>query len=282
MSNGTPGNGTAGNGTAGNGTAGNRFAGKVALITGAGSGIGREVSLQLASEGAQVFGVDINAAALDAVAAEFTASEVGADPSESTNSATLVAHTADLSDPQACKDAVAACVEQFGRMDVLGNIAGIAASSHLADVTVEQYRRIMGVNTDACFFMCQAAIPHLLETSGNIVNLASNAGLMGQAYTVAYCMSKGAVVQLTRSLAMEFVRTQLRVNAIAPAAVNTPLLHNFQLADDLDFELMKPYMGFRGMTEPGELAKLFAFVASDEVPTMHGAILSVDNAITAS
>lgn len=253
-----------------------RFAGKVALITGAGSGIGREVTLQLASEGAQVFGVDINEAALDSVAAEVAAENTAAE-----NTAAFVAHTADLSDPQACKDAVAACVAQLGRLDVLGNIAGIAASSHLGDVSVEQYRRIMGVNTDACFFMCQAAIPHLLETSGNIVNLASNAGLMGQAYTVAYCMSKGAVVQLTKSLAMEFVRTQLRVNAIAPAAVNTPLLHNFQLADDLDLDLMRPYMGFRGMTEPRELAKLFAFVASEEVPTMHGAILSVDNAITA-
>lgn len=267
-----------------NGIDSQRFDGKVALITGAGSGIGREVALQLAGEGAQVFGVDINADALDAVAEEVAAASTGsASPSAAVAApGTLVAHVADLSDPQACHDAVAACVDRFGRLDVLGNIAGIAASSHLADVTVEQYRRIMSVNADACFFMCQAAIPHLLETSGNIVNLASNAGLMGQAYTVAYCMSKGAVVQLTRSLAMEFVRTKLRVNAIAPAAVNTPLLHNFELADDLDLALMQPYMGFRDMTDPRELARLFAFVASDEVPTMHGAILSVDNAITAS
>ena len=246
---------------------GQRFEDKVALITGAGSGIGRAVALLLASEGARVFGVDVNAEALAAVEAE-----VGDGFSS---------HVADLSDPQACKDAVAACVEQLGRLDVLGNIAGIAASSHLGDVTVEQYRKIMAVNTDACFFLCQAAIPHLLETSGNIVNLASNAGLMGQAYTVAYCMSKGAVVQLTKSLAMEFVKTDLRVNAIAPAAVNTPLLHNFDVADGVDIDLMRPYRGFRGMSEADELARLFAFVASGEVPTMHGAVLSVDNAITA-
>lgn len=245
-----------------------RFEGKVALITGAGSGIGRAVALLLASEGAVVFGVDVNADALASVAAEAGDG--------------FRTHVADLSDPQACKDAVAACVEQLGRLDVLGNIAGIAASSHLVDVTVEQYRRIMAINTDACFFLCQAAIPHLLETSGNIVNLASNAGLMGQAYTVAYCMSKGAVVQLTKSLAMEFVKTDLRVNAIAPAAVNTPLLHNFDIAEGVDIDLMKPYMGFRSrMSEADELARLFAFVASGEVPTMHGAVLSVDNAITA-
>ena len=245
-----------------------RFEEKVALITGAGSGIGRAVALLLTSEGARVFGVDVNADALAAVQAEAGDG--------------FTSHVADLSDPQACKDAVAACVEGLGRLDVLGNIAGIAASSHLGDVTVEQYRKIMAVNTDACFFLCQAAIPHLLETSGNIVNLASNAGLMGQAYTVAYCMSKGAVVQLTRSLAMEFVKTDLRVNAIAPAAVNTPLLHNFDIAEGVDIDLMRPYMGFRPrMSEADELARLFAFVASGEVPTMHGAILSVDNAITA-
>lgn len=244
-----------------------RFEGKVALITGAGSGIGKAVASHLIREGARVFGVDVNATALDEVA-----SELGE---------RFTPHVADLSEPQACKDAVAACLAAEAGLDVLGNIAGIAASSHLEDVTVEQYRRMMAVNADACFFLCQAAIPALLERSGNIVNLASNAGLMGQAYTVAYCMSKGAVVQLTRALAMEYVRTDLRVNAIAPAAVNTPLLHNFEIADGVDVELMKPYMGFRGMTEAEELAKLFAFVASGEIPSMHGAVISVDNAITA-
>jgi meso-butanediol dehydrogenase / (S,S)-butanediol dehydrogenase / diacetyl reductase len=244
-----------------------RFEGKVALITGAGSGIGRAVTMQLVSEGARVFGVDINGAALDEVAGEAGGS--------------LTPHVADLADPETCAQVVETCVTELGRLDVLGNIAGIAASSHLGDVTIEQYRRMMAVNVDACFFLCQAAVPHLLGAGGTIVNLASNAGLMGQAYTVVYCMAKGAVVQLTRALAMEYVKTDLRVNAIAPAGVDTPLLRNYHIPDGIEGDLMQPYMGFRGMSHADELARVFAFVASGEAPSMHGAVISVDNGITA-
>ena len=244
-----------------------RFEGKVALITGAGSGIGRATTLQLIGEGARVFGVDINTASLDDV--------------EAAAGGSFIPHVADLADPDACRATVETCMAELGQLDVLGNIAGIAASSHVADVTVEQYRRMMAVNVDACFFLCQAAVPHLIPTGGSIVNLASNAGLMGQAYTVVYCMAKGAVVQLTRALALEYVKTDLRVNAIAPAGVDTPLLRNFQIADDVDFDLMQPYMGFRGMSDADELARLFAFIASDDARSMHGAVVSIDNGITA-
>ena len=164
-----------------------RFDGKVALVTGAGSGIGRAVALRLTSEGAQVLAHDLNGDAL-AETAKLVA-DAGA---------SIETRTGDISSRDEC----VATVEQFGRLDVLGNIAGIARAEHFTDVEERAYRLMMGVNVDACYFLAQAAIPHLLETEGNIVNIASNAGLMGQAYTVAYCMTKGAIVQMTKALAM--------------------------------------------------------------------------------
>ena len=244
-----------------------RFEGKAALVTGAGSGIGRAVALRLASEGAAVFAHDVDEGRL-----------------KETNDlagGSLVLRAGDLSDPDECKATVAAAVSELGGLDVLGNIAGIARGEHVTDVTVEQYRRMMAVNVDACFFLAQAAIPHLVPASGNIVNIASNAALMGQAYTVVYCMSKGAVVQLTKALAMEYVKSGIRVNAIAPAGTQTKLVETFQVPADIDPELMGRYTGYRGMSSPDEIATLFAFLASDEAASFHGAVVSCDRGVTA-
>lgn len=245
-----------------------RFSEKVAVITGAGSGIGRAATLRLAGEGATVFAVDVDRARL-------------AETVELSEANQVTAHVADLSDPEACRAAVAACAAEHGRIDVLGNVAGISWAAHLTDVTIAEYRAMMAVNVDAYFFLSQAAIPHLLETAGCVVNVASNAGLMGQAYTVVYAMTKGAVVQLTRSLAMEYVKTPLRVNAIAPAAVDTPLMSTFRMPADVDVDLVGRYLGFRPATQPEEVAGLFAYLASDEARSIHGAIVSIDNAVTA-
>jgi meso-butanediol dehydrogenase/(S,S)-butanediol dehydrogenase/diacetyl reductase len=247
-----------------------RFEGRVALLTGAASGIGRSVALRLAAEGATVFGVDINAAGLD----ETAASVAGA-------GGTMVVRTADITSRDECRATVSACVEDLGRLDVLGNIAGMARADHVVDVDERSYRTMMAVNVDGAFFLAQASIPHLLESGGNIVNIASNAGLMGQAYTVVYCMTKGAVIQLTRALAMEYIKTPLRVNAIAPGGVDTNLARGFQIPGDVDVELMARYTGLRRMARPDDVAGLFAFVASDEGGNIHGAILSTDAGLTA-
>ena len=245
-----------------------RFEGKVALITGAGSGIGRAVAQRLVAEGASVLGVDVNADGLRATA-------------ESAGSALSVME-ADLGDPATCTSVVDACVSELGGLDVLGNVAGIFKAHHVVDVTPHEYRRIMAVNIDAYFFLSQAAIPHLLERDGNIVNVASNSGLQGIPYAVPYAVSKGAVVQLTRALAVEFLKRSLRVNAIAPAGTNTNIAAQASFPEDLDFDLMGRMGGHRGLAEPEEVAGLFAFLASDEARSVTGAVYTIDNGLTAS
>jgi meso-butanediol dehydrogenase / (S,S)-butanediol dehydrogenase / diacetyl reductase len=248
-----------------------RFAGRVALITGAGSGIGRAVALRLTGEGACVLGVDIDGERL------------GETQGLASGTGTVVVRQADLGEPAECAAAVGACVDEFGRLDVLGNVAGIYLGGHATDLTVEQYRRVMSINLDACVFLAQAAIPHLLAgDGGTIVNIASNAGLQGIPYSLAYSVSKGGVVQLTRALAVEYLKAPLRVNAIAPAGTNTNLSAAVRFPADVDPDLARRMAGLRGMAEPDEVAALFAFLASDEARSITGAIYTLDNGLTAS
>lgn len=245
-----------------------RYAGRAAVVTGAASGIGRATAVRLIAEGAEVLALDIAEAGL----AE-TRSLAGSDR--------LVTRVCDVTNREACFAAVDVAVATFGRLDVLGNVAGIGRGEHVAEVTEAAYRQMMAVNVDGYFFMAQAALPHLLHEGGVVVNVASNAGLIGQAYTVVYCMTKGAVVQLTRSLAMEFMRTPLRVVAIAPGYVETGLTAGYRMPSDVDWDLVMRYTGPRGAAPPEEIAGLFAFLASDEARNIHGAVVSSDGGITA-
>ena len=229
-----------------------RFTGKTAIITGAASGMGRAIAQRLAAEGAAVFGVDIDAAGLDATAESIRAA-----------GGLVETRQTDVTSRANCHDAVQAAHAGFGRVDILGNIAGIARA------------------VDAYFWMAQAAIPHLLETNGSIVNIASNAGLMGQAYTVPYCATKGAVVNMTKALAMEFIKQTIRINAIAPGGIDTPLTHNFRIPPDVDFTLMGRYTPLRPMGHADDIANLFLFLCTDEARNIHGSILSCDGGVTA-
>ncbi len=246
-----------------------RFDGKAALITGAASGMGQAVAVRLAAEGAEVFGVDVN----DAGLAE-TASAVAE------SGGRIETQHCDLRSVADCRDAAAGCVDAFGRIDVLGNIAGLSWQDRVEDVTEEGWDLMFDVNVKGLFFLTQAALPHLLASGGNIVNIASNAGLQGLAYTSHYCATKGAVVQLTKALAMELAKTPVRVNAIAPGGVDTPMTRNYRQVDEPDRHLLRRMIAFKPMSRPEHIAALFALVASDECPGVHGAIISVDGGLT--
>ena len=246
-----------------------RFSGKVALVTGAGSGIGQATSVRLGSEGAVVVGSDVNAAGL-----EETTGMVGEEGE-------FHPVVSDVRSRNACQELVASVVADHGRLDVLCNIAGVARGHRVGEVDQETWDLIMGVNVEGVFWMSQAALPHLESSGGCIVNMASNAGLMGQAYTVPYCASKGAVVLMTKAMAMETMKTDVRINAIAPGGVETNLAVAFGFPDEPDMELMGRYMGFRGMAQADDIASLVAYLASDEAHRIHGAVLSIDAGMTA-
>ena len=245
-----------------------RFEGKVALITGSASGIGRAITRRLCDEGAAVFAVDVD--------------QGGLDSSASLVDGRLVTRRADVGDPDECDDVVAACVAELGRLDVLGNVAGIYRAAHTPQMARDDYRRIMRVNLDGPFYLTQAAIPHLLETGGNIVNIASNSGIQGVPYSAAYSASKGGIIQLTRSVAVEYLKTSLRVNAVAPAGTNTNIAANASFPADMDAALAGRMAGYRGLAEPEDVAAVFAFLASDEARAVTGAVYTVDNGITVS
>jgi meso-butanediol dehydrogenase / (S,S)-butanediol dehydrogenase / diacetyl reductase len=247
-----------------------RFAGKVVLVTGASSGLGAACARLFAAQGAQVFAVARDEGRLAAVAAG-AAEMTGA----------ITTHVADLADPEACAGAVAACVAALGRLDVVVNNAGRHDFRITTDVTAQQWSRDLAVNLDSVFFTSQAALPHLLETSGNIVNVASVAGVVGEAYSAAYTAAKHGVVGMTKALAVEYARTPVRINCVCPGGMDTPQAHTIDVPDGADWELIMRVAALRGFMSADQVAQVVAFLASDDASAVHGSILPVDQGHTA-
>jgi NAD(P)-dependent dehydrogenase (short-subunit alcohol dehydrogenase family) len=247
-----------------------RFEGRTALVTGAGSGLGRATAMRLAAEGASV-------ACLDLVreAAAKTAAEIAAQGGAARS------YQVDVADPVSVREAVAAAARDLGRPSVLVNCAGIGKFANSHEVPFEEWSRTIAVNLTGTFLMAQAVLPYLLDGGGNIVNIASNAGLMGMPYSAAYCASKGGVIQLTKALADEYLRRRVRVNAVAPGGIATPLQDAFQqLPEGADPRALMKLRTPLGNSQPEEVAALVAFVASDEGRYMTGAVLPIDGGLT--
>ena len=250
-----------------------RYAGHVALVTGAGSGIGRATARRLAAEGAAVACLDVAEDAIEAVAAE-----IGRDAADAGGRA--IALSCDVTDEAAVGSAVDRARDALGPITNLCNIAGIGGFAHTTEQSLSGWDKIVAVNLTGTFLMCRAVLPGMLEDGGAIVNTVSTAGVIGQPYSAAYCASKGGVKLLTKALAVEYMARGVRVNGVAPGGVDTPIIHNFGPPDDADFKLIERLMTPIGFAYPHEIAGAFAYLGSHEADYITGAILSIDGAIT--
>jgi len=243
-----------------------RFEDKVVWVTGAASGIGRATARRLASEGARVFCTDVQADAVEEAAK--LAGEAGGE---------AVARVCDVSSEEDVAATLAACLERFGRLDSLCHVAGILRFAHTHQMPLEEWRRIQSVNADGTFLVCRAALPALLETQGNIVNTSSVAAKAGLAYGAAYAASKGAVLAMTKALAVEYGKRGVRVNSVCPGSIKTPMTKGGAgLPQDADMQLVLRQMALDQPRGPETVASLIAFLASDDAAHINGEDILVD------
>ncbi len=240
-----------------------RYLGRVALVTGGGSGIGRATVHRLVAEGASVVAADISAEGLALTA------------KDAARPAAVTSFVGDVTDPSFGPSAVAAALE-LGRLDTVVNAAGILRFEHSHEVARESWQRILDVNLTGTFFVCQAAIPALLESRGAIVNVASTAALAAHPWAAAYSASKGGVLALTRTLAIEYAKQGLRVNAVCPGSIDTPITGAFALPEGADPKLLHRIMSPVGMGSPAVVAAAIAYLGSDDALHVNGTELRID------
>jgi len=251
-----------------------RVANRVAIVTGAGSGIGQASAIRLAEEGAKVICADINLESANATASEINSSGFITEGYE-----------IDISDSQACTSLVDRVVSQYGSIDILVNNAGVNLPGVFHEVSNETIDRTLNVNVKGAMFLTRAALPHMLKNSrGSIVNMSSVNGLVSEPYLSVYSASKGAIVMFTRGIALDYAKTGIRCNAICPGWVDTPINHaHAKMLGGLD-HVYKTIDSFQPIGRPGtsrEIANVVLFLASDESSFMTGSIVSADGGMTA-
>jgi NAD(P)-dependent dehydrogenase (short-subunit alcohol dehydrogenase family) len=239
---------------------------KVCLVTGAASGIGRAIALAYAREGAKVVVSDV-----DRAGGEETVSML-----RSAHGGDGVFVAADVSNPADCERLVARCVEVFGRLDIACNNAGVGGDlAPTADYPLEAWERVIGINLSGVFHCMKYEIPELLKTGGGIVNVASILGTVGFANAPAYTAAKHGVVGLTKTAAMEYSAKGVRINAVGPAFIRTPMIAGLE-GDPATHALLVSRHPIGRLGESGEVAELVLWLSSDRASFCTGAYFPVD------
>ncbi len=247
---------------------GERFAGRAVYVTGAGAGLGRATAGLFAREGAQVFAVDIDGDAVVETVKAIRAA--GGD---------AVGGVADVTDLDSVAASIEYMVERFGGLHVLVNVAGTGRAARFEEIDEREWGRTLAVNLTGVFHTTKAALPYLLAPRGGcIVNVASIAGLRGQAYCSAYCASKAGMINFTRSLALEFASRGLRANCVAPGGIETNMIANFIPREDFEPQLVAYYSPPKPgrLSKPDDVAASIAFLAAPEARMVNGAVLVCD------
>ena len=249
-----------------------RVSGKVCIVTGAGSGIGRASALRLGAEGGQVLCTDVNAdSALD------TAEEIGR------AGGTACARTVDVADSRAVDAMIADAVATFGQLDVLVNNAGVNLPGVLHEVSDEIIDRTLNVNVKGQIYGCRAAIPHMLDRGGSIINISSVNGIVSEPFLAVYSASKGASVMLTKGVALDYAKRGIRCNVVCPGWVDTPI--NYAHAEMMGglqkvYDSIDSFQPIGRPGQPSEIANVVLFLASDESSLMTGSVVVVDGGMT--
>ena len=247
---------------------------RIAIVTGAGSGIGEASAIRLAEEGAKVICADINLESAAKTAAQITAAGFIAE-----------GFAIDIADSRACSTLMDHAVSKYGAIDILVNNAGVNLPGVFHEVTNETIDRTLNVNVKGAMYLTRAALPHMLKNSrGSVVNMSSVNGLVSEPYLSVYSASKGAIVMFTRGIALDYAKTGIRCNAICPGWVDTPINHaHAKMLGGLD-HVYKTIDSFQPIGRPGtsrEIANVVLFLASDESSFMTGSIVSADGGMTA-
>jgi NAD(P)-dependent dehydrogenase (short-subunit alcohol dehydrogenase family) len=248
-----------------------RLDGKVCVITGAGGGMGREAAILFSAEGARVCAADV-----DLEAAHRTADDAGG----------AFAQEVDVADEASVEAMMAATADRYGGIDVLYNNAGISPNDDgsVLDTTADAWDRVQAVNTKGVFLCCKHGIPHLQRRGGgSVINVASFVAIVGAATSqISYTASKGAVLSMTRELAVQFARENIRVNALCPGPVETPLLLSIFGDDPAALERRRAHWPTGRLAKPREVVNGALFLASDESSYVTGSTFLVDGGLTAA